>query len=328
MSRGIGEFGPIQEFVPEWAAIAVALVTQLGDVWFLALILGSLYWVRVRTDREGAAAFVGLPLIGLGVVTGLKHVFALPRPDRPLAQVETIPALVQPLYEVTAYASGYGFPSGHAVMTSIVYGYLAMRLSIGTARQRVAGAAIVIAAVCLSRVALGVHYLVDVLAGVLVGLATLLVTMRILARFRTEAGTVVFALAIGANAFALVASGGAPDAVLLLGASLGAFGAWQLIRLGSALAAADRPSDDRRPLVARGVLAAAAFTPLLVAPAYVLLPSTPAASGAIGLALAAGLTIPVVRHSDPVTEGLRALPVLCWRRVAVTCRRYAGRLRR
>lgn len=321
MSRGIGEFGPIQEFVPEWAAIVVALVTQLGDVWFLSLILGSLYWARVRADREAAAGFVGLPLIGLAVVTGLKHVFALPRPDRPLAQAEAIPALVRPLYEVTAYASGYGFPSGHAVMTSIVYGYLAIQLSIGTARQRLAGAATVIAAVCLSRVALGVHYLVDVIAGVLVGLAVLLVTTGILARYRSEAGSVVFALAVGASAFAIVASGTDPDAVLLLGASLGAFGAWQLIRLGSSLGAADRPSDDRRPLVARGLLAAGAFVPLLVAPVYVLPPSIPALSGAIGLVLAAGVSIPVLRHSGPVTEGLRALPAACWRCVAVAFRR-------
>ncbi|MFC4540997.1 phosphatase PAP2 family protein [Halosolutus amylolyticus] len=321
MSRGIGEFGPIQEFVPEWAAVVVALVTQLGDVWFLSLIVGALYWVSAREDRERAAVFVGLPLIGLSVVTGLKYVFALPRPDRPLAQLETVPVLAQPLYEATAYASGYGFPSGHAMMTTVVYGYLALALSVGTARQRVAGAAALVAAVCLSRVALGVHYLVDVLAGVLVGLAVLLVTTRLLARYRTEAGTVVFALAIGASAFAVVSSGGDPDAVLLLGASLGAFGAWQLLRLASALSAADRPADDRRSLVARGVLAVAAFVPLLAAPVFVLPPSVPALGGAIGLAVAVGVAVPVARHSDPVTEGLRTLPGACWRRVAVAFRR-------
>ena len=342
MSRGVGEFGPIQEFVPEWAALLVALVTQLGDVWFLALLVGGLYWVHAR-KREDAAVVVGLTLGGLALITGLKHVFALPRPGQPLVALESLPWLVQPLYEATAMASGYGFPSGHALMTTVVYVSLARRLSIGTRRWRTLGAAAVVTLVCLSRVALGVHYLVDVVAGVAVGLAFLFVAERLLAQTPSDQPTVALALAVVASAVALVASGVDRDAVLLLGASLGTFGGWQLVQLGNAMVAVDRPSRAVRPLVVRGGLAVGAFAPLFAALEYFQLLSLPAAGGALGLALGVFVTIPVLNHSERASRvrtalvfwltmaalGIRyLLRPSTWRRGYVLARYYVGRLRR
>lgn len=229
MTRGIGEFAPIQDVIPEWAAILVALVTQLGDVWFLALLVGAIYWYRTDA-REDVAVVTGLALSGFALITALKHVFAFPRPDRPLVELESLPWLLQPLYELTGTASGYGFPSGHAVITTIVYFCLAVRLSIGTFRQRVLAASTVVAAVALSRVALGVHYLADVVAGVVVGFAFLFVAERLFARYPTDQRTVAFSIAIVAGILALVASNVDPDAVLILGASLGAFGGQRFVR--------------------------------------------------------------------------------------------------
>ncbi|WP_247003656.1 phosphatase PAP2 family protein [Halosolutus gelatinilyticus] len=342
MSRGIGEFEPIQELIPEWAAIIVALVTQLGDVWFLAAIVGAVYWFHAK-KREDAAVIVGLTLAGLSLISALKHAFALPRPGQPLVAIETLPWLIQPLYEETAMASGYGFPSGHALMTTIVYVSLARRLSIGTPRRRLVGATTIVAAVCFSRVALGVHYLVDVLAGVGAGLAFLLVAERLIARYPTEPGTVALSLAIAVSASNLVVSGVGPDAVLLLGASLGAFGGWQLVRLGGDVFAVDRPSQAVRPLLVRGAVASAAFAPLVAALEYLPLFSLPARGGAFGLAFAAFLTIPVVNRSERASRTWAAL--VFWltmaaigirrllrpstaRRGYVTGRRYVVELRR
>ena len=44
MSRGIGGIDPIQELLPDWMALGVGLLTQLGDAWFLVLLLAVLYW--------------------------------------------------------------------------------------------------------------------------------------------------------------------------------------------------------------------------------------------------------------------------------------------
>ncbi|SDK38725.1 phosphatase PAP2 family protein [Natronorubrum texcoconense] len=342
MSRGIGEFEPIQEVIPEWAAILVALLTQLGDVWFLALVVGGVYWFY-STKREDAAVIIGLTIAGLSLITGLKHVFSLPRPGQPLVPIESLPGLLQPLYEATALASGYGFPSGHALMTTIVYVSLAKRLSIGTYRQRIVGAAAIVGLVGLSRIALGVHYLVDIVAGVAVGLTFLFVAERLLARYPTEQGTVAFSLAVVSSTFALAASSLEPDAVLLLGASLGTFGGWQLIRLGRDVFAVDRPSQAVRPVAFRVALAGAAFAPLVAALEYFQLLSLPAAGGALGLALAVFVTIPVLTHSERASRVWTALVFWLtmallgfryllrpstWRRGYGGGRRLAARLRR
>ena len=341
MSRGIGEFEPIQEELPEWAGVVLGLVTQLGDVWFLAVLVGAVYWFY-REKREDAAVVTGLTLAGFSLITALKHVFALPRPGKPLVELESLPWLVQPIYEATAMASGYGFPSGHALMTTIVYFSLAKRLSIGSLPLRVLGAATLVGVVSFTRVALGLHYLVDVVAGVAVGLTFLFVAERLLSRYATEQGTVAFALAIVVSAINLVASDVDPDAVLVLGASLGAFGGWQLIRLGQEVAAAASAGEEAPPVLFRVCLAAAAAAPLLAAIEEFHIFSLPAAGGALGLAMGVFVTIPVLNHSERATRaraaltfwatmaalgGRRLVRPATWRRGYTAGRRLAGRFR-
>ena len=92
---------------------------------------------------------------------GLKSLFDRPRP-------ELVPHLM------TAYFSS--FPSGHSMMSAVVYGTLGSVLSTLVTRRRLkfyflALAAIIAGMVGVSRVYLGVHYPTDVLAGWSAGLA-------------------------------------------------------------------------------------------------------------------------------------------------------------
>lgn len=190
--------------------VLFALVTQLGDLWFLgSLALGG-YWLGPHVPRVGAAltrnrtAVVVALLFGLvALTTTLKPLFGLPRP--PGATVpprpDVVPAVLEPLYASMSTGSGYGFPSGHALGSTIMYGGLAWAVRIGDRRQRVALATVLVVVVSLSRLVLGVHYLVDVVAGVAIGLVFL---------------GVVFALGSPRRAFGLAA------AVALLG--IGAVG--------------------------------------------------------------------------------------------------------
>lgn len=341
MSRGIGEFGPIQDVIPEWAAVFVALLTQLGDVWFLAMVVGLVYWLHAQ-KREDAAVVLGFTIAGLALISALKHVFGLPRPQQPLVAIETLPWLIQPLYETTGMASGYGFPSGHALMTTIVYAGLARRLSISTPRRRFAGAGVIIATVCFSRVALGVHYLVDVVAGVGVGIAFLLVAERLLTRYSSEQATVAFGLAVLIGTINLIVGGLDGDGISLLGAALGTFGGWQLIVLGQRLFAIEWPSETIRPLVVRGGLAIGAFAPLILVLEEASIYSVAAHGGAVGLALGVFVTIPVLNHSKRAHRfwtalvfwttmlalGLRyLLRPSTWRRGITLGRQYGGKLR-
>jgi membrane-associated phospholipid phosphatase len=341
MSRGIGEFDPIQETIPEWMAVVIALLTQFGDIWFLALVLASFYWIG-SPNRDDIATVAGVWLAGMGLYKGLKEIFGFPRPDEPLLEPELLPIVVQQLYEVTAFATGYGFPSGHAVNTTIVYLGLAHVLTVSTRRRRFAVAAGLIATVSFSRVALGVHYLVDVVVGVGVGLALLVAVKAILDRQLTDQATVTFAVAIGFGGFFVATSEADIEAVLILATSLGAFAGWQLIVLGRRLVIVELPSQAVRPLAIRGGLAALALAPLVGALEYFPMLSAYAAAGLAGLGTAAVVTVPVLRHSRrarrvgvAVAFWLRAagagvrylLSPRTWCRGVGAVRNYANRLR-
>jgi membrane-associated phospholipid phosphatase len=77
--------------------------------------------------------------------------------------------------------SSYSFPSGHAMASTVFYGFvIACVLPIARPRRSaaIAGGIMMIGLVCLSRVYLGVHYVSDILAGILEAIAwsTLMLT--------------------------------------------------------------------------------------------------------------------------------------------------------
>ena len=97
----------------------------------------------------------------------LKNIFARPRPE-----------MLRLIDEV-----GFSFPSGHAMVTMVAYGYLIyvvhhyiqqkwLRYSL------IAFLVFIIVSVGLSRIYLGVHYLTDVLAGYSISLFYLLVVTK------------------------------------------------------------------------------------------------------------------------------------------------------
>lgn len=213
-------FDTIDAVVPDALAIVAALVTQLGDVWFVAVLLAVLYW-WVDDDianRNAVAATIGLTIGVLALGYGLKELFAFPRPPSRLVRVEQLPAVVRPLYVATGTATGYGFPSGHALVSTVVYGLLAQHLTIRTRRWRYGVAAALVTIVCLTRIVLGVHFVVDVVVGAALGIAYVLTTGAAFSRIDDDA-TAAFGLAVGVSALALAAVGITPESVLLVGTS-------------------------------------------------------------------------------------------------------------
>ncbi|WP_231188252.1 phosphatase PAP2 family protein [Haladaptatus sp. DYF46] len=85
-------------------------------------------------------------------------------------------------------AEGSGFPSGHALGTTIVWGGLALVLDRRTDRLRVGVAGIVVGLVSLSRLVLGVHYFINVLVGIVLGIIGLRI-LYWLADYGTDPGT-------------------------------------------------------------------------------------------------------------------------------------------
>ena len=91
----------------------------------------------------------------------------------------------------------YSFPSGHTAGATVFYGFLAVLLlaHVGDRIRRVwivAGAAVMVLLVGLSRIYLGVHYLTDVLGAVVEGIIWLALCLSgVQARWRRRTGGLV-----------------------------------------------------------------------------------------------------------------------------------------
>ncbi|SDY53184.1 phosphatase PAP2 family protein [Halopenitus persicus] len=192
MTRGIGE-SAIVEALPDAVVVAGAAVTTLGDTAFVFVLLLAAYWflpARAATEpRRAAATLIATVTGALAVLTLLKVGFGLPRPPAaaaPATAPDWLPALLEPWFADATAADGFGFPSGHATGGAVTYlGLAAVLDRLGAPRRRLALGATGAAAVALSRVVIEVHYVVDIVAGAVLG-TTLLVGGVALARGRLD----------------------------------------------------------------------------------------------------------------------------------------------
>ena len=140
----------------DWLRTAAIDLTSLGSLAVLGLLVvlvaGLFLALRKRLD---AAIIVVAAGGGLGLSQGLKAFFDRGRPDPAWHAVEAINA---------------SFPSGHAMLSAVVFLTLGALVSRFTPRRRIKGWAIGAAVlltllVGVSRVYLGVHWPSDVAAG-------------------------------------------------------------------------------------------------------------------------------------------------------------------
>ena len=134
--------------------------TNFGSPVALGILVAIITVVLIVRHRYGWAIYLaGTTGIGSLMLLELKRYFARARPD---------------IAEALRRASGYSFPSGHAMGSAIVFGalgYLALR-SQRTWRAKaaaLAAAVTLVVTIAASRVYLGVHWISDVGAGVSMG---------------------------------------------------------------------------------------------------------------------------------------------------------------
>jgi undecaprenyl-diphosphatase len=141
------------------------IVTWVGSAWVLfplAVVISGILWLR---GRGSDAVLVSGGLLGASVLAhGLKLFLARPRPD--------VPELL------VAMPSDFSFPSAHtaqAVAFALVCAVAAGR-GVATTTGMLVWGALIMAAVLvgISRVYLQVHYVSDVVAGAMLGVAWVL----------------------------------------------------------------------------------------------------------------------------------------------------------
>jgi membrane-associated phospholipid phosphatase len=159
VDRSVGQWGVDHRY--DWSTEALQLYTWIGDTRLIVPLALALAIVEyVRRPSRWILPFLAVVIGGQVLLTnGIKDVL-----DR-----------VRPEFNPIAETLGPSFPSGHSAGAAAFLGAVALLVSRGrTPHQRavIIGAAAGLAAgVACSRVMLGVHWLSDVVAGLLFGWA-------------------------------------------------------------------------------------------------------------------------------------------------------------
>jgi membrane-associated phospholipid phosphatase len=161
-----------------WTIQPLQFLSFLGKPIFFYIVVGAacvfLLW---RGRRRLAAYLVTTGLVGGAIDTAVK---VLVSRDRPV------------LEEPIATAFGQSFPSGHAFTSTAMYGALLLTfLPVVPKRMRrwaIGFYVLLVAAIAFSRLALGVHFLSDVLGGIALGAAWLIASTAAFSIWRQERG--------------------------------------------------------------------------------------------------------------------------------------------
>ena len=154
------------------------VVTFLGSPPWLALMVGAtVVYTLVRHRWRLALFLVTTTVAGGAINTAVKVMVDRDRPD---------------LDPPVATAGGFSFPSGHATSSTVAYGALLLVLLPAVPRRGrlpvVAAAVALVLAIGTSRLALGVHYVSDVLGGFALGSAWLAASTAAFSIWRVERG--------------------------------------------------------------------------------------------------------------------------------------------
>jgi len=184
--RGVGAFAVV-DALPDVVVVVFAAVTHLADPWFLFGVLALAYWFaserHAASPRRAGATAIAVVTCAYAAVALGKAWFAVPRPPGAMSPADVptwLPGLLAAWYETQTISDGFGFPSGHATGGAAAYVALAVLYNrVSTPRKRLGGAVAVAVAVAVSRVVIEVHFVVDVIAGLLVGGAVVVVSLRL-----------------------------------------------------------------------------------------------------------------------------------------------------
>jgi hypothetical protein len=166
-------FDRVKEHTNDLNTQIMSAATQLARHEFLipANIILIAYFLFIRKRSWFSVRVAAVALSSLGLMFTLKFLFKRPRPLEPLLQ----------------QARGMSFPSGHALMSVTFYGlliYIIYKTQKGKPFKwpAIISLIILIQLIGFSRIYLRVHYATDVLAGYMIGLLWLVVSLDTLHR--------------------------------------------------------------------------------------------------------------------------------------------------
>jgi undecaprenyl-diphosphatase len=153
-------FNALQALRTPWGDMAMVAITELGDARVtVPVIIAGVGWLAWRRAWIDAAYLAGAVIIAQAVAAAIKIALHTPRP-------------IPELYDGW---SAFSFPSGHATVNAVVYGFLAVMTMRGNGpilRSAIAAACtLLVGLIALSRLYLGAHWFTDVAGGLGFGIA-------------------------------------------------------------------------------------------------------------------------------------------------------------
>jgi len=162
------------EQTPRFVEVLSWLSSPGSELWVATMVIGlALIFAFRRWFRAAATLLITVP-IGSLAGEGLKLLVQRPRPF-----------VAGPFGEW----GGYSFPSGHTLAATMLYGCLLL-LAVPLLKRRrwrsvaIGTAALMVLGVAFSRVALGAHYLTDVVAAMCFGSCWVLASSLLIDRLR------------------------------------------------------------------------------------------------------------------------------------------------
>lgn len=132
-------------------------ITNLGSEPAYILLASLIFWCFSK--KSGIRAMYVIIFSAFTAIIA-KNIFGMPRPPEVLHKIQE---------------DGFGFPSGHAQVSSGFWGYVGF----STKNSRLITAGIIaILSISLSRIYLGVHYAGDVIGGIIFGLSVALIFFK------------------------------------------------------------------------------------------------------------------------------------------------------
>jgi membrane-associated phospholipid phosphatase len=148
--------------------IFIALTRVGGQVMLAVIVIGVALWLWRDGHRRTAIIVVLNAAVCQLLMVSLKLYIQRPRPT---------------LFDVIARPDTFSFPSGHAMSAMATFGAIAAAVVAHHPRLRslvIACAALLIFAIGFSRVYLGVHWPLDVIAGFAAGVPLLVATVHLI----------------------------------------------------------------------------------------------------------------------------------------------------
>lgn len=197
---GTGFIEWIQQLSTPELDIFFKTITRLGNAEYYFVVLPLLYWLY---NEKLAMRFMTFFALSIYFNSAVKYNFAMERPDPVLHRIEE---------------TGYSFPSAHAQGSMSFWGFLALELR-KIWLYLLAGLLIIL--ISLSRIYLGVHYGVDIVGGLFLGVAFLALYVLLIKSLRLKLQGPLWYMVTGGGILLLFFNHSMGEAPLTLGFLLG-----------------------------------------------------------------------------------------------------------